>query len=305
MGHTSVGNAILTSTKKFCHQPGMKDRHLGQFIDDWGVSAIDVFVDTLLRNHYAEVIFLGDSVSVQFGHFLGCDLARRGFKMKKCAANGLAARSNVGGCDIITSKNGLGTLKVVSERHWMHCLEDGCPIQGERGLKSEVNNVFKMYKKFSIRQLLVYNIGMHVRRNFEHNVSTFAEYFLSSSKLMAKHNTSVIFRETTSTHFPYSTDGAYNKSKHNFKKCCDKSVDPSKSYRTDKTILSSFQKADPNWKDHVSWMSFHNETQPLYNLHTNMGRMGVDCAHFIYVPGISTLYINGILASLAERAAAK
>ena len=288
----------LPAVRQRCNISGLRARHFDQYINSWDPSAVGAFVDTALRLGYHEVVFIGDSLSIEFGYFLGCDLHRFGYMTNKCAENGIEDHTLYGGCTYVTSKSGLGHLKIRSIRSEPGCMEVPCgPLSIERG----VSRTFEPFLDRKVHQLVIFNMGLHLVRlpASAQNISDFATSFLLHAKKLREHNTHLFFRETTSQHFLYSADGSFDQKKAFPLGCCGMPPSPADVSRTDSIFSAALEKADPNWKEFVGWVRFYNTSHVFHSLHTIVGgTTSSDCSHILYVPGISTVLMKEIVASL-------
>jgi len=314
LGHANIGNAVFQSSLHpfNCTLRGIIDRPIRENYMLYNSSTkFDSTLDLLIELGYKSVVFIGDSVTIQLSHFLSCDLIRSGYISKKCGRFSVSSseRSKNGGCDIWESKTDpQKSITLNTQLSGFPCVYSNCTDPRETIENSLVGTANRIVKN-KVRQLIVLNFGLHLhQKDFpfpDSYIEFFASGLLKAAKEAGKANSTLVFRETSSQHFSYTEDGLFAKETnlHYSKYCCVKKS-PRSSYPTDDLLLNFLDDLDPNWRlknSSLKWANFYEKSLQFHSLHAEFSlfrRGGVDCTHYIYVPGMSSLLTASIENSL-------
>ena len=308
-GHEVLGNAVSTWSKRSkCLYRSMVGRSIVDLSNHWGQLSVENFVDAILSRGFTSLHMIGDSVTIQFGHFLGCDLVRLGFDVKPCPRMSTLTDCNrFGGCEYVHSKNGLGVLMITSSRTSVPCVYMSCtPEMANKTMTSYFDKNVKRFIHANSRPLIVYNDGMHLGLHHAHLAVYIAENLLRLSKLTYETgNAAIMFRETSRQHFHYSINGLHtvggNITHNTSSYCCTANVQYGGPYPSDAIVQEHLYALDPTWRKYLSWIRFHNASDSLRNLHLEMAKNGaIDCTHYMYTPGISTVLTSSLVEGLVS-----
>jgi hypothetical protein len=288
---------------------------------------IGELVDNLLRQGFTSVHLVGDSVSIQMGHFLSCDAIRsrgvsveeaefEGAKPKHHQCRNMYLNDRKGGCDTIV-RPGVGKLTVTSARWELKCFGSKC-LDLQKGVRKDVvKQILSTLRRQGVnrqRLLVIFNYGLHFskpRHKLYPELESFREDVIAglasglvevASKLKARNNSQLVFRETSSQHFTWTPDGSYtlpftqHRDRVPHPPYCSKAKVPLTEYPTDASLRRHLAQ-NVSRAGNVVWQEFYKLSQLAVNLHTEMKKSDfddgfhVDCTHYIYVP----FYFSGLV----------
>lgn len=298
-GHSNVGDAKQhqsshsNNTHELCRNRGIHERRFGpKSINNVYVR----FLDTLLSSGVRRIFLLGDSITIQLGNFLSCDLLRAGFAMEPGSLNMFLNKAQ-GGSDIVLNPSGNGSLAITSIRTDVPCIYTPCE-NISKSVTQFTNSVMWKFLK-TPGTIVVFNYGLHFHRSvrdIDQIQAALAEQMLILAKRAKSSNSTLGFRETTAQHFQ-SEDGLFehivNYNSSDF--CC---VAPKTTYDIDyrdESIIKTLDDVDSAWRKSLAWFKFYTHSNQLFDTHTEKTGRRVDCSHYVYDVDMSIGLLQSIL----------
>ena len=278
----------------------------------------DLF-NTLVNNTVDSIMFIGDSVTVQTALMLYCDahcdrlISKIHHKDKIIAFDDASKYQEVLIANILFSKL----------RNFPPCIYEACTedIAYKKSYEHTYNILYKYHNKNkNTIKLFIFNEGLHLyRSNMMSQIVNGTAHALWDFATNTAYSTSniVFFRESPAQHFNtlsghyHGQPTFYNNNTHNTHNthnkqqsshipyCCSKAPLPAgithDIYRTSDILFQhTFQSIDPQWRTHIGWLPFYNDTMAFHDLHLENGFEGAfDCTHYFYIPHMfNMLYIR-------------
>jgi hypothetical protein len=329
-GHFIVGGASILSGNLhngLCKTRGLADRPI---FEAGNVSIFTNLFESLVEKKIRRVALIGDSISVQLATFLSCDLLRSGFKISKCDENistavNIFSNERMGGCDLVEYLNPSGSHNItVGSKVYFYSKRMGLRAVDNPATRNRIDQVMLEDTEAPIlpfmrapgASLVLLNAGLHLHRTGDANVTHSIKVGLgkalySVASRLRKQNNYLMFRETTSQHFPDGIDGLYetlstSRSKAHFaahptSMCCDIINTTAPRYHSDSDLISILNSINASWSSVLGWVPLYQSSLSLQQYHVEKGRdryYSRDCTHYIYAPGISSFLVNNLIAAI-------
>jgi hypothetical protein len=330
-GHFIVGGASALGGSLhngLCQTRSLADRPI---FEATNTSIFIKLFESLVAKKIRRVALIGDSISVQLATFLSCDLLRSGFKISKCdeikhSAVNIYMNERMGGCDLVEYVNPSGSHNILngskvyfySKRMFLRAI-DAPSTRGriDSVMLEDTEGLIMPLMSLSGSSLVLLNAGLHLHRTGDPNVTRSIKIGLgkalySVASRLRSHSSYLMFRETTSQHFPDGIDGLYETlsmnvskayfSSHPSSKCCDAINTTAARYHSDSDLISILNSIDASWRSVLGWIPLFQSSLPLQQYHVEKGRdryYSRDCTHYIYAPGISSFLVVNLIAAIA------
>ena len=321
-GHHSVRrSAVIATTAPFgafrCRARAIFERQTLLSHVDSERNPVTEFIHMIDRSNFSNMYFIGDSISVQLTHFIGCDLMRHGLHLNDIEGySKLSFGHYRGGAGSFRSHGQKKNISIYSLFALSECVYYLSPCENvARGVADYFTK--KLHPLLSAdNNLVVLNIGLHwhfTDTNFTEKVEAFADGLLHLAKTVSQESKGSVlaFRETTAQHFGLSDNGYFEDKNVSYlteeSLCCESHRDGIQNvldYR-DRIVLDRLKQIDPNWNRYLVWIKLFQYTQLTgEDMHVECGKSYPDCSHWIYDPD-PTGSITGTLLENIARAVAR